>query len=205
MEKKKKIPFDKLDITTATDDDIIRSGIRHNTTKDKVCFFVMFIIVALAFLPIILRIYVPKKDTTIEREIVYNNIKCYKTIVRDGYELHTTIDSNYRNGQISVFKIDFNYFKRINEADDNYVFAEIHEFEQLKFDGITSKTDTNSVSFNVDFENYPNLKKNAVLQDYSRYSVVEVNYLINDKGFSCSTETETKMEVVDIETGKKVK
>ena len=43
--KKEKITFDKIDITTATDDDIIQSGIRYNTNKHKICYFVMFLIV----------------------------------------------------------------------------------------------------------------------------------------------------------------
>ena len=33
-EKRVIVPFDKIDVTTATDDDIIRSGIKHNTPKD---------------------------------------------------------------------------------------------------------------------------------------------------------------------------
>ena len=80
MEKKKKekkekkvLPsFDKIDITTATDDDIIRSGLKYNTTKDTIDYLIMFAIVILAALPVILRIVIPKPITTEEAEIVYD-------------------------------------------------------------------------------------------------------------------------------------
>ena len=95
MEKKKKVKtnFQTIDITTASDDDIIRSGLRHNTSKDYFCYFVMFLIVVLAFLPLALRIIMPRKVTTKEEEIVYFNITCYKTTIRDDYELATTLHS----------------------------------------------------------------------------------------------------------------
>ena len=207
MEKKKKnkIPFDKIDITTATDDDIIRSGLKHNTSKDIVCYFIMFGIFVLAILPLFLRILMPKKITTEEREIVYFKITCYKTSVRDNYELSTTLTSNYRDGQINNLTFDFNYFKRIEEAEDGYIFAEIHELEQIKSKGITSSSEKGKATFKIDFENYPDLKNNSTLKEYTYFSNAEVNYLMNEKGYSCTTNSETKVEVIDIETRKKVK
>lgn len=207
MEKKKKtkIPFDKIDITTATDDDIIKSGLRHNTSKDVMCYFIMFLIVVLAVLPIVLRITNPRKETTEEKEIVYYKISCYKNVVRDDYELSTALTSNYRDGQVSVVDFEFNYFKRTEDAEEGYVFAEINELEQLKLKGITSKKENGKVTFKIDFENYPELKNNATLKEYTYFSTAEVNYLMGDKGYSCVTSSETKLEVIDIETRKKVK
>ena len=206
MEKKKKvkIPFNKIDITTASDDDIIRSGIRHNTPQDMFCYFIMFLIFIFALVPVGLRIFMPREATTEEREVVYFNITCYKTTIRDNYELHTTLTSNYRDGKIGKMNMNFSYFKNSDDAEEGYVFAEIHEFEQLKLNGITSEIDIGKAVFNFDFEKHPELSQNETVKNYSRHSAVELNYLINDKGFSCSTNSETKMEVVDIETGKKI-
>lgn len=207
MEKKKKtkIPFNKIDITTASDDDIIRSGLRHNTTKEIICYFIMFGILVLALLPVLLRIYIPKKITTEEREIVYFKINCYKTIVRDNYELSTKLTSNYRDGNVSDVSFDFNYFKRSEDAEEGYIFTEITELEQLKLKGMTSSVEKGKASFKFDFENYPDLKNNSYLKEYTYFSNAEVNYLINQKGYTCSTDSETKLEVIDIETRKKVK
>ena len=102
MEKKKKEPkkklvsFDKIDIKTATDDDIIRSGIKYNTPKDTTCYFIMFLIVVLALLPVVLRIVMPRKKVKEERDITYTTLVCYKTISRDFYELSTKLTALYR-------------------------------------------------------------------------------------------------------------
>ena len=207
MEKKKKekIPFNKLDITTATEDDIVKSGLRHNTSKDIVCYLIMFGIFVLALLPLFLRIFMPRAITTEEKEIVYYKITCYKTAVRDNYELSTTLVSNYRDGQVKNVSFEFNYFKKNEAAEDGYVFAEINELEQIKDKGITSTSDSGKRTFKFDFEKNPNLKKNELLKDYTYFSTAEVNFLINDKGYSCTTTSETKLEVVDIETREKVK
>lgn len=205
MEKKNKIPFDKIDITTASDDDIIKSGIKHNTSKDIFCYFVMFLILVLALLPLLFRIFIPRKVTTKEEEIVYFNITCYKTTIRDDYELATTLHSNYRDGNIETVTFDFNIFKRNELAEDGYVFPEINDFDRLKLDGVTSKKEEGKVSFKFDYKEHPELKENETLKEYSYISPIELNFLTNDKGYSCSTNTETKVEVIDIETRKKIK
>ena len=75
----------------------------------------------------------------------------------------------------------------------------------MKYEGITSKIDTGKATFLIDFDNYPNLKNVGALKDYTYFSTAEVNYLMNDKGYSCTTSSEIKTEVIDIETRKKVK
>lgn len=203
-EKKKIIPFDKIDITTATEDEIIRSGIKHNTKKDVTCYMIMCGIFVLAILPVALRIIVPRKKTTAVEDISYFTMTCYKTIIRDDYELSTKILSNYRDGTVTNVTIDFNYFKRNENAKDGYVFTEINELEQLDLQGFTSNTSAGKAKFEINFEDYPSLMSNEALKDYSLYQTAEVNHLSNEKGFSCSTENETKTEVIDIETRKKV-
>lgn len=203
--KKKLVSFDKIDITTATDDEIIRSGIKHNTKTDKFCYMILFFIVVLAILPVALRIIIPRKATTEERDIVYYTITCYKGLQRDNYELSTNLISNYRDGKVQDVTFKFKYFKRSELAKDGYVFAEIEELNKLKLDGIESNVEPGNATFTIDFENYPELKDQEQLKDYTYFQTAELNLLINEKGYSCSTESDTKLEVVDIETGKKIK
>lgn len=202
--KKKLVPFEKIDITTATEDEIIRSGIKHNTKKDVTCYMIMFGIFVLAVLPVALRIIVPRKKTTAIEDITYFTMTCYKTIIRDDYELSTKIISNYRDGEVLDVTIDFNYFKRNENAKDGYVFTEINELNQLDLQGLKSSSSVGKAKFEIDFDKYPSLKSNETLKDYSLFQTAAVNHLSNEKGFSCNTESETKTEVIDIETRKKV-
>ena len=203
-EKKKIVPFEQIDITTATEDEIIKSGIKYKTKVDYTCYLLMFAVFVLAILPVALRIIIPRPITQIERDVVYFSLTCYKTTGRDNYELSTTINADYRDGAVNTFVFDFKYYKRNDQAKDGYVFAEVEEFEKLKLDGITTKKDEGSTVFTIDFENHPELKDNEVLNEYSYFSTAEINLLQNEKGFSCITSSETKRELVYVDTGKKV-
>ena len=203
-EKRVIVPFDKIDVTTATDDDIIRSGIKHNTPKDITCYTIMFVIFLFAILPPALRFIIPRPVTTEEREIVYLKLTCYKTTNRDNWELSTTLVSNYRDGNVNNSNFSFVSLKRNEQAKDGYVFAEVEELEKIKHDGVKVKEDGGKTIIDVDFEKYPELKDDEVLKDYAYFSSAEISFLQNEKGFSCISDSESKMEVVYIDTGKKV-
>ena len=72
--KAKVIPFDKLDITTASEDDIIRSGLKYHTKADYTCYAIMALIVVMAFVPKILQKVIPKPITEIKKVVVYLQI-----------------------------------------------------------------------------------------------------------------------------------
>ena len=204
-EKKKIAPFNQIDITTATEDDIIRSGIKDNTKKDVTCYFIMFIVFVLAVLPVALRLIIPRPVTTEETEIVYFTITCYKTTSRDNYELSTTLVSNYRDGKVNNVSFDFKWFKRNENAKENYSFLEVDELLNMKKNGLTSKGDVNKANVEIDFQGHPELREDEDLKDYTYHSTTEVNVLTNEKGYSCTTDSKTEVEVVDIETREKVK
>ena len=203
-EKVKIIPFDKIDITTATEDEIIKSGLKHNTKADVTCYFILVLIAFLAVLPPLIRFFHPRPITKEEREIVYNHIKCYKTVLRDNYELSTILSLEYRDGESQSVNFDFKYFKRNDKAQEGYVFAEIDELDKLDLKGLTKKKEVGNAVFNVDFENYPELKEDNVLKEYCYFTTAQINVLTNEKGFSCDSKLENKVEVVDVVTGKKV-
>lgn len=209
MEKKKKEPkkklesFDKIDIKTATDDDIIKSGIKYNTPKDVTCYFIMFLIVVLAFLPLILRIVIPRKKVKEERDITYTTLVCYKTVARDFYELSTKLTSVYRADSVDNVKIEFSYFKTDAKAKEGYTFVEIEKFEELNSKGVKGSKEVGKANYSIDFANYPELKDNDTLEYYAHLYAQEAT-LLHDDGYSCRTESETKREVVYIDTGKKV-
>ena len=203
-EKKKIVPFDKIDITTATEDEIIRSGIKYKTKIDYTCYGLMFCIFVLAVLPLALRMIIPRPITKVERDIVYNDLTCYKTTGRDNYELSTTINAKYRDGSVNSFAFDFKYYKRNEQAKDGYVFSEVEELDKIKQNGVTSELGQGQAKFTIDFENYPELLDHEVLKDYAYFYTAETNFLQNEKGYSCITNSETKREIVDVNTGKKV-
>lgn len=203
-EKKKIVKFDKIDITNVTDDEIIKSGIRYNTKNDYICYFLMFVVFILAIIPPVLRIVNPKPITEEERNITYLTLSCYKTSYRDNYELSTVLKSYYRDGSVNTVNIDFTYNKQNNDAEDNYVFSEIDELEKLNLKGISVKKESNKTSFVIDYENNEDYRNKDVLSDYAKVSGAEINYL-STKGFKCVQESESKMEVVDVKTGRKVK
>ena len=203
-EKKKIVAFDKIDITNITDDEIIKSGIRTNTSKDYICYFIMFIIFILAVIPPVLRLVNPKPITEEERSVVYLTLSCYKTSVRDNYELSTILKGYYRDGEVNTVNLDFSYNAQNENANPDYVFAEIDEIEKLNLKGITINKTSNKTTFVIDYENNPEFKSNVILSEYAKVSGAEINYL-NTKGYRCVQDTENKTEVVDVRTGKKVK
>lgn len=205
-EKKPKIKFEEIDITTATEDDIIKSGIRQNTKKDIICYGIMTFIFVMIFVPPLLRILIPKPITEVEREVVYIDLTCYRTVARDGYELSGTLNSKYRDGAVEKVVLEYAY-KKINEdAKNDYSFAEINEFMEVdnSVKGLKKEKLEDKYVFTMDFENYnEELEANDLLSNYSYIYGVEINYL-NTQGFYCSTKSETVMERVYVDTGKKV-
>ena len=100
--KKERITFDKIDVTTATEDDIIQSGIRYNTNKDKACYFIMFLIFVLALTPLLLRISMPKKITEEMAEIAYTDVTCYRTLSSKISLISSKLMAGYQNHQITA-------------------------------------------------------------------------------------------------------
>ena len=211
MEKKKKedkkpvIDFDNIDITTATDDDIIRSGLKKNTNADYICYAIMGVIFIMIFIPPALWIFNPKPITQEEREIVYTELTCRRSISRDGYELYTSIISHYRETSILDSEITHSYLKISQQADDNYVFAEINELNSLNFKEIKTKKEENKYIYNIDFKsNYDTLTHNEILKDFAYIPNAETQYLTN-LGYYCFSETKQQKEIVYVDTGEQVK
>ena len=201
--KEKIIPFDQIDITTATDDDIIKSGIKHNTKADTTCYLIMFVIFVLAVLPVALRLIIPRPVTTEKTNIIYYTITCYKTISRDNYELSTTLVSSYRDGTVNNVTFDFKWFKKSDLAKEGYTFLEVEEFVNMNKKGVTAKNEINKAHVEIDFHGNPELRNDEALVDYTYHSTTEVNALV-EKGYSCTTDSKTEEEVIDIETREKV-
>ena len=203
--KAKVIPFDKIDITTASDDDIIKSGIKHNTKADMTCYFIMFIIVVLAILPVALRIIIPRPVTTEKTEIVYYTITCYRSTLRENYELSSKLEAKYRDGKVNTINVEFKWFKRNDKAKDDYSFTEVEELTKLKKNGISVKSESGKAVVEMNFKKYPELRQDVDLKDYVYHSTTEVSILENEKGYNCTTESKTEVEVIDIETREKIK
>lgn len=204
-EKKKIPPFDKIDVTTATDDDIIRSGIKHNTKGDITCYGIMAIVFILAILPVALRIIIPRPVTTEEADIVYYTLTCYKTTVKENYELNTTLISSYRDGKVNTIDFDFKWFKKSEAAKEGYLFTEVEDLLSLKKDGVDIKNDTSKAKIIVDFQKNPSLRDEEKLKDFVYHSTTQIGKLTNEMGYSCTTDSKTVTEVIDIATREKVK
>ncbi len=202
--KKKVVPFDQIDITTATEDDIIQSGLKHHTKSDYVCYMIMGVIVVLAILPMALRMIIPRPITEIEKEIVYYDLTCYRTISREGYQLSSKVAIHYRDGAVDNAELTFTPLKVKDDAPDDYIFAEINELNNVNEKGLSSSVEENSHIFKVNFKENSALINNDVLKDYSYFSGPEAEYL-KGIGYSCDSKSETKKELVKVDTNEFVK
>ena len=127
-------------------------------------------------------------------ETNYYNLKCYKNIVRDNYELSTKITLNYKECEVTDLEFDFNYYKRSDSAVDGYTFSEVEEIANLNLEGITTTRKDDRVIVKVDFEKNSKLKDNEILKDYSYNCITENNVLSNEMAYSCVSTTETVYE-----------
>ena len=202
--KKKVVPFNEIDVTTASEDDIIQSGLRYHTKADYFCYMLMAAIAVFAILPVALRFFIPRPITEIEKEVVYLDISCYRTIGRDGYELSSKVNIHYRDGEIQQAELSFDSFKVSNDADPDYVFAEINEFNSINEDGFEAKHSGNNYSYVIDFKSNKELSKNEYLQHYSYFSGPEIDYL-KSINYRCDSEPKTKLELVRVDTNEKIK
>lgn len=207
MEKKKKekIQFSEIDITTASEDEIIKSGLRDNVKSDKICYAIMSVIVILMLLPPALRFFVPKPITQVERDVLYVDLTCYRATVRDENELNTTLKAKYRDGDVSVVTIE-HAFKDLPEG---FTFVEINELLGIRqnLDGFKVQKEDNKYIFTIDFSaNREELTKEEVLKKYASIYGIEYSYLTGEnENYFCTPVTETVKEWVYIDTGEKVK
>ena len=216
-EKKVVVPFDQIDVKTATEDEIIKSGIKHNVKSDFICYAIMGLIVVLMLLPPALRMLNPKPITEVDKEIVYVKLSCTYPTSIENYSFYTEINNKYRDGSLQTLEIKYSYKKKNDaniNADDKEpaeentapeeepTFAPIEKMKEINAPGFTYKKVENGYVFTGDFENY-NLNTVEQLKDYSYVSGAESDYLIS-LGYYCSTESETIKERVYVDTNKKV-
>ena len=203
-DKKPVIPWDKIDVTTATDDDIINSGLKHNAPTDFICYLVMVGIVVLMIIPPALRIIMPKPITEEEREITYTEMMCRRTLQRDGWELATELTSHYRETYVQDATFKFIYVRVAKDAPYEYTFAEIAAMNSLNYPDVKRTGDEGKLNVEIDFtKNYDTLVKDEVLKDYAYIPNAEKQFLSN-QGFYCSVEVKTEVELVDVETGMQI-
>ncbi len=202
-EKKPIVPFDKIDIKTATDDEIIKSGLLKQTTADYICYAVMAGILILALLPPFLRLTNPKPITEEDRDIRYVKLSCYKSVVSHGYELSSTINANYREDVPQDMEIVFYVIPKEN-AEPNYKFQEVEIFSQKTLEGFAKEKVDNKYTFKLDFENHgEQLNQDEMFKEYGYVFSAESQYLGN-AGYYCSTSSKTERERVYVSNGKKV-
>ncbi len=202
-EKTKVVPFDQIDIKTATDDEIIKSGLLKQTTADYICYAIMAAILVLAFLPPFLRLTMPRPITEEERDIHYVTLSCYKSVIAHGYELSSTISANYREDLPQDMNIVFYVIPKEN-AEPNYTFQEVEIFSQKTVDGFSKEKVDNKYTFNLDFENKADsINQDEMLKEYGYVFGAESQYLGN-AGYYCSTTQKVERERVYVSNGKKV-
>lgn len=210
MEKKKKenkktvVDFDKIDITTATDDDIIKSGLKKNVTSDYICYFVMFLIVVFIFVPPALWIFNPKPITEEDREIVYTELNCNRTVSRDGYSLTTNLTSEYRQTFVTKSTLTLTYGSNTSDPLGDVSVAEVNEMNALDYKEIKTIKGENKYTYEIDYKsNYDVLSKDPILEKYAYIPNAEIQYLSN-LGFRCIQDSKTVTERVYVDTEEKV-
>ncbi len=202
--KKERVTFDKIDVTTATEDDIIQSGIRYNTGKDKFCYFVMFLIFVLALTPVLLRFSMPKKITEEMAEIAYTDVTCYRTVAREGYELASELFLQYRDGNPTNAKLSFTTSKVSSTAAEEYVFFEVNELNAVKeSSGFVKTEEGNKNIYEIDFKKDKSLFDEQGLKGYSYVVGAEIDYL-KGRNYRCKSDIKNVNELINIETREKV-
>ena len=200
--KKVKIPFDQIDITTATEDDIINSGKMNNTPADFFCYFLMFIIFVLMITPLALRAIIPKPITEVVMNIAYVDMECHRVKTTDGYEIVSAIFAKYRNGSIATFEIQHKINKTDTEAGELHL-EEIEELQNLEVAGLKKEGQGLNKTFTIDFYNHEELFQNEILEKYSYISGAEINTL-REMGYYCSSNPTEVEELVYVDTQRKV-
>lgn len=209
-EKKVVVSFDKIDVTTATEDEIIQSGLRQNVKEDYICYGIMGLIVLLALIPPLMRKFAPKPITQVEKDIVYLTLSCAYPATIDNYVLYSNVKNYYRDGLLTTVNLQYTYKKldnnknptEVEEDDDVPSFSAIEKMREVKAPGFTQKKVENGYEFTADYENY-SFKDVEELKDYSYVAGAESDYL-KSLGYYCSTEMETVKELVYVDTNKKV-
>ena len=160
--KKVKIPFDQIDITTATEDEIINSGKMNNTNVDYFCYFLMFIIFVLMITPVALRMIIPKPITEIVMNIAYVDMECHRVKSLDGYEIVSAINAKYRNGNIANFKIQHK-INKVEETEKELHLEEIDELQNLEIAGLKKEGNGLDKTFTLDFYNHEELFSDEIV------------------------------------------
>ena len=198
--KKERVTFDKIDITTATEDDIIQSGIRYHTSKDKVCYFVMFLIFVLAITPILLRVSMPKKITEGEIDITYTVLNCSRQFQDQGWQLDSSVKINYRDGAVISSNLEFNVSQFKTTAEPGYVFFDVNELNAVRESpGFVKKQEGYKYTYDLDFKKDKSLLEEETLKKYAYVVSAEIDYL-KGRNYRCNSNIETKKEWVNLET-----
>lgn len=204
---KKKEPivdFDKIDVSTASEDQIIRSGIKKNVKQDKICYAVIALIFVLMLLPPFLRFFFPKPITEVEKEIVYLTLSCVRNDSRNGYSFSAKTTHNYRDGQTQKVILEYTYTKGKNEEEtssdleEEPQFQEITELNELKYKGLKKEKIENGYKFTLDFENDPTLGSDEVTEKYSYLKGPQQEYYRNLQYYCVASDPEIKIEVVPV-------
>lgn len=212
-EKKKVADFDKLDISIATEEEIISSGIKKNTSSDKRNYLLMTIVFILMFLPPLLRLFFPKPILFVEKDVVYTTLNCF--ISNNRHEQTWRFDSNYklnfRDGIVEEVLIEYSYNKNLDTAKDDVTFPEITVLNDITLDsskgfkkenlGSKKRDDMVEVhkrAYTLDFKNHrKDLETIGELKKYS-YNFAPMQDYFKSSGFLCRSDAKTVKEMVSV-------
>lgn len=208
-EKKVVIDFDKIDVTTATNEEIIESGIKKNTKADKRNYLFMVLIFLFILIPPFLRLFFPKPILFVDKEIVYLKQNCFLSVNRhdNTWRFDSSYDGYYRDGKLEKVVLEYTYQKNIETAKEGLTFAEINELSEKKVEGFEGTKFQKDVEgekidgyrFTMDFKGHrDSLVKDDLFLKYSYGNSTVLEYL-KSTGFMCpSADVETKMETVSV-------
>lgn len=208
-EKKEVIDFDKIDITTATENQIIESGIKKNTSEDKRNYFFMAIVFIFILIPPALRLFFPKPILEEERDIAYVNVRCFTSTNRheQTWKFDSVYQGFYRDAKLEKVILEYSYNKNVDTAPSEVTFPELTLLNEIDNVGLLKEQTKNTTEENVeiftnkyimDFKNHKDvLESNTELKEYS-YNSFNMEKIFKEKGYSCKTDSEIIKEMVKI-------
>lgn len=170
------------------EEQIINEELKKNTKQDILCYIGMVVIFIMIFIPPIFRIvfYDPTSEKK-EVDVVYANLKCYRSFYRDGKTIDIRIENNYRDLIVLNSKMTFSYTNPEEEI------SEVTYLNAIEQPGVKKEKLTDGYSYQIDYENNPALYDLNELSEYNLTEPAQRNYF-KTQNFTCERDVKTVKE-----------
>lgn len=161
------------------EEQIIKEELKKNTKQDILCYIGMVVIFIMIFIPPIFRIvFYDSASNKPLKEVVYVNLKCYRSFYRDGKTIDIKVENNYKDGTVLNSTMDFSYTEPEEEI------SEVTYLNTIEQPAIKKIKKADGYSYQIDYENNPVLYNVNELNEYKLTAPAQRNYY-EKQNFTC--------------------